>query len=213
MFKLIYKIIFILSFLISCKYSNQSPPEKDTETTSDTKKVSKSENINPEKSSEIDFDIIKPFKHIENESLFESGDTKLISKTDNSFMLTKKDFAIDDIDLSESNYEGPGYSMFSFQSKENTQFEIIIIEASADIGTSWYYMIILNNENLVDKFYIKEPRANSENTNIGNFIKISIRNDMLNLKFKKDQIAKYSKNINNLKSDNQYFYLTHKLKY
>lgn len=83
--------------------------------------------------------------------------------------------------------------MFSFQSKENTQFEIIIIEASADIGTSWYYMIILNNENLVDKFYIKEPRANSENTNIGNFIKISIRNDMLNLKFKKIKLLNIQK--------------------
>jgi hypothetical protein len=33
--------------------------------------------------------------------MFESDDIKLISKTDNSFMLTKKDFAVDDIDLSD----------------------------------------------------------------------------------------------------------------
>lgn len=206
-------LILFLPFIVSCKYSNQSTQEKNTGSKLNTKKVLKSENIKPKTSSEIDFDIIKPFKHIENESLFECDGTKLFSKTDNSFMLTKKDFAIDEIDLSESNYEGPGYSMFSFKSKENTQFEIIIIEATADVGTSWYYMIILNNENLVDKFYIKEPRADSENTNIGDFIKISIKNDMLNLKFRKDKVAKYSKTVTNLKSDNQYFYLTHKLKY
>jgi len=39
--------------------------------------------------------------------------------------------------LSESNYEGPGYNIFSFQSKELTPFEIVIIEATADIGTDW----------------------------------------------------------------------------
>lgn len=65
---------------------------------------------------------------------------------------------------------------------------------------------------MVDQFYIKEPRADSENTNIGDFIKISIKNNMLNLKFKKSEIATYSKNINNLKNDNQYYYLTRKLK-
>ncbi len=87
--------------------------------------------------------------------------------------------------MSESNYEGPGYNIFSFQSKKNTPFEIVIIEATADIGTDWYYVIVLNNENLVDQFYIKEPRADSENTNIGDFIKISFKNNTLNLKFKK----------------------------
>lgn len=211
MLKPFYRIFFILTFLVSCKYSNQSTQEKDPKATSDTPKILKSENINPKISSEIDFDIIKPFKHIENESRFESGDIKLISKTDNSFMLTKKDFAVDEIDLSESNYEGPGYNIFSFQSKQNTPFEIVIIEATADIGTDWYYVIVLNNENLVDQFYIKEPRADSENTNIGDFIKISFKNNTLNLKFKKDKIAKYSKNTENLKSDNQYFYLTRKI--
>lgn len=210
MLKLFYRIFFILSFLVSCKYSNQSTQEKDPKATPDILKIQKSENIRPKVSSEIDFDIIKPFKHIENERMFESGDTKLISKTDNSFMLTKKDFAVDEIDLSEPNYEGPGYNIFSFQSKQNTPFEIVIIEATADIGTDWYYVIVLNNENLIDQFYIKEPRADSENTNIGDFIKISIKNNMLNLKFKKSEIATYSKNINNLKSDNQYFYLTRK---
>lgn len=135
MLKPFYRIFFILSFLVNCKYSNQSTQEKDHKATSNIPKVLKSENIRPKVFSEIDFDIIKPFKHIENESMFESGETKLISKTDNSFMLTKKDFAVDEIDLSESNYEGPGYNIFSFQSKENTSFEIVLIEATADIGT------------------------------------------------------------------------------
>ncbi|UEQ75879.1 hypothetical protein [Chryseobacterium arthrosphaerae] len=213
MLKPFYRIFFILTFLVSCKYSNQSTQEKVSKATSDIPKVLKSENINPKLSSEIDFDIVKPFKHIENENRFESDDIKLISKTDNSFMLTKKDFAVDEIDLSESNYEGPGYNIFSFQSKENTSFEIVLIEATADIGTDWYYVIVLNNENLIDQFYIKEPRANSEDTNIGNFIKISMNNNVLNLKFAKNKIARYSKSVSNLKSDNQYFYLTRKLKY
>ncbi len=134
MLKPFYRIFFILTFLVSCKYNNQSIQEKDSKTISDTPKVLKSENIKPKVSSEIDFDIIKPFEHIENESMFESGDTKLISKTDNSFMLTKKDFAVGVIDLSGSNYEGPGYNIFSFRSKENTSFEIVIIEAQQILG-------------------------------------------------------------------------------
>lgn len=213
MFKPLYKIVLILSFLVSCKYSNQSTQENnDYKPISENQKVLKSENIKPKVSSEVDFDIIKPFKHVENESMFESDDIKLISKTDNSFMLTKKDFAIDDIDLSDSNYEGPGYNITLFKSKQNKELEIVILEATADIGTDWYYVIILNNESLVDKFYIKEPRADSENTNIGDFIKISLKKDILSLKFRKDKVARYSKNTENFKSDDQYFYLTRKLK-
>ncbi len=208
MLKTLYRIVFILPFLISCKYSNQSAKEHDKVSVSNNQQVSKPENIKPQVTIETDFNIINPFKYIENDSKYINDDTQLIIKTDNSFMLTKKDFVIDDIDLSDSNYEGPGYNIFSFKSKSYSQFEIIIIEATADIGTDWYYIIILNNENLIDKFYIKEPRANSENTSIGDFIKISMKNDILNIKFRKDKIAKYSEKVNNLKSDSQYYFLT-----
>lgn len=207
-----YKLVFILPLFISCKYSKEhnktAIPATQQVSVSGTKQVPKIENVKSQVIIETDFNVIKPFKYIENDNKYINNDTQLIIKSDNTFMLTKKDFVVDDIDLSESNYEGPGYNIFSFQSKSNSQFEIVVIEATADIGTDWYYVIILNNENLIDKFYIKEPRANSENTSIGDFIKISMKNDILNIKFKKDKIAKYSEKINNLKSDSQYYYLT-----
>ena len=122
-------------------------------------------------------------------------------------MLTKKDFVVTDVDLSETNYEGPGFSMYSYQSEINKNIEIIIIEALADIGTSWYYVIVLNDNDLVDKFFIREPRSNSEVTEINDFISVFLNNKTLIFKFKKDKIAKYSKISPDLKNDLEYIYI------
>ena len=156
---------------------------------------------------EIRFDIIHAFKQDESESSYVSFDTKLTYKTNSSFMLTKKDFVVTDVDLSEANYEGPGFSMYSYQSEINKNIEIIIIEALADIGTSWYYVIVLNDNDLVDKFFIREPRSNSEITEINDFISVFLNNKTLIFKFKKDKIAKYSKISPDLKNDLEYIYI------
>ncbi|WP_427872886.1 hypothetical protein [Flavobacterium sp. MMS24-S5] len=104
-----------------------------------------------------------------------------------------------------------GFSMYSYESSKNKDIEIIIIEALADIGTNWYYVIILNKKDLVDKFYIKEPRSNSEITQIKDFLSIFFSNGTLVFKFKKDKIAKYSTVSPDLKSDLEYVYIEKKL--
>lgn len=66
----------------------------------------------------IPFSIIEVFKENANENAFVNSDTRLTIKASASFMLTKKDFIITDIDLSHTNYEGPGYIIYSYKSNE-----------------------------------------------------------------------------------------------
>ena len=219
MYKSLFKAVFFLFglTLFGCK-DNQASKENEKEATPVSQKATitiaatddKKVVTNLEK--EISFDIIKPFKEDTSENSFVYGDTRLIHKTDNSFMLTKKDFAITDIDFSDINYEGPGFTMYSYQSSEDKKMEVIIIEGQADIGTAWYYVVVLNGEDLVDKFYVKEPRSNSETTDLKDFINVSLKDKNLILKFKKDKIAKYSKVTSNLKTSGNYLYLEKKIK-
>jgi hypothetical protein len=211
MCKTFLKLFFLFGLVLcSCKQNNQSSAKvKELEIESDSTKVSSiiiKKDSNYVKT-EIPFDIIHSFKEVNAESSYVCFDTKLTYKTDVSFMLTKKDFVVTDVDLSETNYEGPGFSMYSYQSKINKNIEIIMIEALADIGTSWYYIIVLNGNDLVDKFFIREPRSNSEITETTDFIGIFLNNKTLILKFKKDKIAKYSKISPDLKNDLEYVYI------
>ncbi|MDX6184045.1 hypothetical protein SGQ44_17910 [Flavobacterium sp. Fl-77] len=205
------KLFFLFGLILcSCKQDNQfHQKEKEIKIKYDTTKVTSIDVKNDSSfiKKEISFDIIHSFKEETAESSYTCIDTKLTYKTDNSFMLTKKDFVVTDVDLSETNYEGPGFSIYSYQSTINKSIEIIIIEALADIGTSWYYVIVLNNNDLVDKFYIREPRSNSEKTEIKDFISIFLNNKILMFKFKKDKIAKYSKVAPDLKNDLEYVYI------
>lgn len=206
--------IFFVIILSSCKQDNRShPKENEIIIKSDSTMVSSivEKNDSSYIKKEISFDIIHSFKEDTTKNSYICFDTRLTYKKDNSFILTKKDFVITDVDLSETNYEGPGFSIYSFESKMNKDIEIIVIEALADIGTNWYYIILLNKNNLVDKFYIKEPRSNSEITQIKDFISIFLNNRTLIFKFKKDKIAKYSKVPAELQSDLEYVYFEKKL--
>ena len=207
----ITSIFITCLILFSCKENNKSDVIKKSNTLRTEINILNSADTIPkvqdESNNEIPLDIVYPFKENESESTFSSVDTKLVYKTINSFVLTKKDFVITDIDLSESNYDSPGFSIFSFQSKINKNIEVVIIEAMADIGTNWYYVIILNKTNLVDKFYVKEPRANSELTDIKDFLNILLKDKKMVFKFKKSKIAKYSKIPIDSKSNSEFIYI------
>lgn len=215
MYNTFLKSLILFGVMLSgCKQEHPSySKENKVIIKSDSTKVSsiveKKDSIYVKK--EISFDIIHSFKEDASESSYICFDTRLTYKTDNSFMLTKKDFSITDVDLSETNYEGPGFSIYSYESNMNKDMGIIIIEALADIGTNWYYVIILNKNNLVDKFYIKEPRSNSEITQIKDFISIFLNNGTLIFKFKKNKIAQYSIVPPDLKSDLKFIYIEKKL--
>ncbi|WP_412850448.1 hypothetical protein ACL0VS_15525 [Chryseobacterium sp. PMSZPI] len=200
-------ILFLLGLILtSCKYNGQ-PASKENEAKSNSVNLDNNTSIENKTVKAITFNIVEPFKEITDENSFVNGDVKLTQKTNNSFILTKKDLSISEIDLSDSEYEGPGFTIYSYKSKEDKKIEIILIEATADIGTDWYYAVILNGNDLIDKFYIKEPRTNSETTEIQKFISISLVENTFIFKFKKDKIAPYSKIPKDLKSDKDYLYL------
>lgn len=205
-------ILIILAFL-SCKENNKlSSKEIDSKTKIDSlNKTVIDLKVDSVSKKEIPFSNVEVFRENTNEKAFVNSDVRLTNKTATSFILTKKDFKIADIDLSDTNYEGPGYLVYSFKSSEIKNVEIIIIEATADIGTDWYYAIVLENSDLIDKFFIKEPRANSEITKIEDFLSVFLNNDSLIFKFKKSEIAKYSIVPSNLKEDNENIYFEKKL--
>lgn len=221
MYKSLFKISLLLFgfTLFSCKENKQTTAEQKQVTAPPS--VVQAANLNVAESSkkipenadrEVSFDIVNPFRKDDNENCYVNGATKLFHKTDNSFMLTKKDFAITDIDFSDIDYEGPGYTIYSYQSSVNKNMEVVIIEGQADIGTAWYYVIVLDGEDLVDKFYVKEPRANSETTDMKDFINVALKDKDLVLKFKKDKIARYSKPMANLRTEGSYLCFDKKIK-
>lgn len=211
MYNIFFKLFFLFGLILSsCKQDNRFyPKETEIKIRSDSSKSSSIvlKNDSTYIKKEIQFDIIHSFKENTTESSYTCFSTKLIYKTDNSFMLTKNDFVITDVDLSENSYEGVGFSIYSYRSNIEKNVEIIIIEALADIGTSWYYVIVLYKNDLIDKFYLKEPRSNSEITETRDFISIFLKGQTILFKFKKDKIAKYSKVSPDLKSDLEYVYI------
>lgn len=211
MYNIFFKSFFLFGLILSsCKQDNRFyPKEKEINIKLDSTKSSSIfiKNDRNYIKKEIPFDIIHSFKENTIESSYTCFNTKLTYKTDNSFMLTKNDFVITDVDLSENNYEGAGFSIYSYQSNIEKDVEIIIIEALADIGISWYYVIVLNKNDLIDKFYIKEPRSNSEITDTRDFISVFLKDKTILFKFKKDKIAKYSKISCDLKNDLEYVYI------
>lgn len=175
-----------------------------------TKKINTAEKFGQKSSEEIPLNIFSTFKKDDSEFNFVNGNTQLLYKNDNTFTLKKKGLADQKIDVSESNYEGPGFSAYSFSSK-NKNVEVILIEATADVGTDWYYAVILKAGKIIDKFFIKEPRSNSDIIKIQDYLNVSVKNHIMRFKFNKQKVAKYSKVPDNLKSDKNYLYLEKKI--
>ncbi|QYS91613.1 hypothetical protein JJC04_02200 [Flavobacterium covae] len=126
----------------------------------------------------------------------------------NTYILKKDNISLGKIELNKS-YDGPGFSFFI--NELSSTLSNIIVEATADIGTSWYFSVIINNNRISNTFYIEEPRADSETTSINDFLKVSVDKDMLEYKFVKSKIARYSKIPENFNSDNSYLYFSRKI--
>lgn len=154
---------------------------------------------------EISFDAIGAFTFNHKENSFVHKTTRLTDTKDGGFDIFKRNKKITHIDFSD--FEGPGFSVYSYQSSEDKATEIIMIEGQADIGTAWYYAVAVKNEKLLDQFYINEPRSNSETTDMKDFISISLMDKKLIFKFNKDKIAPYSVASESLKTHNRYLYL------
>lgn len=152
----------------------------------------------------IYFDTINKFDREGNSFSFNQMEVKI--DIENNVVLKKKEKIIEKIML-DPDYEGPGYLVYYYTSKKKSNKQVVIIEASADIGIAWYYFILIENDKILKQFYIREPRHNSENINIKHFFEISTFNKILEIKSKRKYIADYSEIPKNLKKDKYYIYL------
>lgn len=145
-----------------------------------------------------------------NQNDFQGEGYKLrFNDANGNFTLFKGSRNLGEITLGQINYEGPGFSAYI---NKNNQIENIIIEATADIGTAWYYSVIIKDHVISNQFLIDEPRSNSDLYTIDKFITVRQIDDSLQYKFNKKLIAKYSKVTSELRSDENYFYLLKPIK-
>lgn len=153
----------------------------------------------------IRFNIINKFNRVD-DNVFSLNEMSLEIGIENIATLKSKGKIIEEIML-DPDYEGPGYFIYHYISKKKSNTQVVIIEASADIGVAWYYFVLMKNNKILKQFYIKEPRHNSENINIKDFFEISTFNKTLEIKCKRKYIAEYSEIPKNLKKDKYYIYL------
>lgn len=148
---------------------------------------------------------LQPFENKENTFFYK--DYVLKSNTnDNSFELFFNEKLIGEINFDNIEYDGPGFLIYI--SELESGIKNILIEATSDIGTAWYYSVVLNNNVICNQFFINEPRTNSENYSLDKFISISIINESLQYKFNKKIISNYSSIPEEAIIDENYVYLT-----
>lgn len=124
---------------------------------------------------------------------------------ENEFTIIEEKKTIGSINFDGKDFDGVGYNIFLYKTPKS-EIKFIIFEALADIGTAWYYVVMLKNNKIVNKFYIKEPRANSDNISLNEFLSIGFNKSDYFFKFNKKHIANYSIIPKDLKSDKQYVY-------
>ncbi|WP_445711456.1 hypothetical protein [Flavobacterium sp.] len=187
--KTIILYLALFTFSISCKNNS----EKTVETTI----ISNQENS------------LIPFESSGDDFIYKDYILKSNS-VNNSFELFYGQKLIGEIDFENIEYEGPGF--LAYMSELDNGIKNILIEATSDIGTAWYYSVVLENNVIINKFFIKEPRTDSENYSLDKFISLSIINDAIEYRFDKKNISKYSTIPKDAIIDEEYIYLTKEIK-
>lgn len=142
---------------------------------------------------------------------FDCGSLHVAARDDNRFVLSRGGQRVATLDLSDSGYDGPDYSLFLYRSHPAGPREVLLIEATADPGTAWYYAAVLERGRLRDGFRIGEPRADSEATALGDFLAVSTSEDTVVLRFAKARIAPYSRVPEGLREHDGGLYLQRRL--
>ena len=196
------KFFLILLFvIIGCKK---------TEAKIESSKTSLTQNDMQE--SEIFLDEITQFDEKKDGQLYVTKNIQLVFKNEeNEFSLLLNNKKIDKIDFEKKEFDGVGYNVFLYESTK-TNIKTIVIEALADIGTAWYYAIIIDNEKVSNKFFINEPRSNSDIVQLDKFLNIYIKDSIPVFRFDKKFVANYSEIPQNIYSDNKFYYIKESIK-
>ena len=200
--KILAAILFVIIFF-NCKKDNPNVSIEEQNNNKNSERLTDT----------LQYDIVKNLKVDESETVFETGKFRFTYNSENgSFDLFENNLKLKNINFDNRDYDGPGFLITLFESKININKKIFIIEATADIGTEWYYSIILENRRVIKSFFIDEPKSNSDNYNIDKFINISSINDSFIFRFDKNLILKNSKIPSDFKSDSKYIYLNTSIK-
>ncbi len=107
----------------------------------------------------------------------------------------------------DERYDGPGFQLDIYEPISGADKYFLVIEAQGDPGTDWYMIAKVEDNKVVLKQKINEPRANSEETGIEKFLSIYEIGNTAVLQFKKKWLAGYSSVPKDMKQDKGNFYL------
>jgi hypothetical protein len=142
---------------------------------------------------------------------FECKGLKIIFSDSLNQFTCKTDAGAYTMQLTEQ-YSGPGFQLDKFENPKNADQYYLIVEAQGDPGTDWYLICKIENNKLVQKQMINEPRANSEETAIEKFLSIYEIGNQSIFQFKKKFVAGYSSVQKDMKQDKVNYYLAFPLK-
>ncbi len=159
-------------------------------------------------SDSILLDNVIQFNSNEEETTYSVANFKLeYNPVENLFVIIKNNVSISEIDFDNRSFDGVGYNVFLYQSKK-MEDKVLVFEAMADIGTAWYYFVMIKNQKVIKTFFVDEPRSNSEVVSLNDFLSISLKGQECLLKLDKKRVAQYSTIPQGIKTDKHFFYLT-----
>ncbi|MCO6504334.1 MAG: hypothetical protein J6568_02805 [Snodgrassella sp.] len=191
-------ILLYILLLVGCKSHFTSNP------------ISKINNITQEYSqtTRIDFNQFKVLDSDETGNSFSSKKYRFTySDTSETFNLLVNNKKIGVIDYKTQKYDGPGFKIYQYSSSQQSPYIVFVIEATADIGTQWYKVIIVKNEKIISDFLINEPRSDSGRYLLKEFMSITFQKNIFTFKLKKKLIASYSSIPQEYKQDKNYIYI------
>ncbi|MCO6565001.1 MAG: hypothetical protein J6581_06110 [Apibacter sp.] len=192
-------IIFLyILLLVGCKSHSTSNP------------ISKINHVTQEYSqtTSIDFNQFKVLDSDESGNLFKSKKYRFTySDASETFNLFANNNKIGVIDHKTQRYDGPGFKIYQYSSSQHSPYIVFVIEATADIGTQWYKVIIVKNEKIISDFLINEPRGDSGRYLLKEFMSITFQKNTFTFKLKKKLIASYSSIPQDYQQDKNYIYI------
>ncbi|WP_294834362.1 hypothetical protein [uncultured Gilliamella sp.] len=194
------KLIIFLYILLLFGCKENSTSNQISKINNDKQKYSKT--------TRIDFNQFKVLDSDESRNLFKSKKYRFTySNTSETFNLFTDNKKIGVIDYAPLKYDGPGFKIYQYSSSQQSPYIVFVIEATADIGTEWYKVIIIKNEKIISDFLINEPRSDSERYLLKEFMSISFQKDTFTFKLKKKLIVSYSYIPQDYQQDKNYIYI------
>ncbi len=206
--KAVYTALMFTSILTSCKSTEEKrvTPEKpitNVEPTKvDTPAVTHIEK--PTSADTVFFSKTEKLNAID-ESNFQSKGLKIVFKDETNQFDCKTNAGSFAIKLDEV-YSGPGFQIDKYENPKNANQYYLIVEAEGDPGTDWYLACRIENDKLLEKHLVNEPRANSEETELNKFLSIYETGNNAVFAFAKKYLAGYSVVPKNMKQDKNYCY-------